>query len=624
VIARGLLLATLLIALTASAGTSIVFSQEPNAEAIARAYLARSGLEALPQEAEGLGPSQQRAAAPADRGLDHVATVESDGARHVRFQETENGVPIFGAHVVVNLKKGSDEVGFVSDKRTAARVASSTLGIDPDAARDLALDAVGAEDSLQTPIADLVYYPIEKQLYLAWQVRFASLDPLGDWLVIVLADSGSVELVSNVAPQDSGQIFDPNPVAAGGGPFTNQHCDTPAAETDLQSEYVTRTLLGLDSGQDQLRGEYVDLTAPGIVGGYQAAGQASDAGHDFIYDCNEAEFEEVMVYYHIDTTQRAIQALGFTGASAILDEPIPAHAHYMAECNAFYFTIDTGLHFGDCGVNIHDTGEDGDVIIHEYGHAIQDDQVPGWGIGSPTVVEETRGMGEGFSDYLAAVMTGSPCIGDWANFGQTECPGNGTGLRYIVNNLNYDTAFEACPDNPDGSEEEHCTGEIWSGALWALGQQLGHDLTLRLVLDSHFYLHPQATFDDGLCAILAADSDLYGGANSVTIVNVFATRGIDCTAIPPADFDYAFLRIRHTYRGDLRLSLVVGPDPDSPLCNGLIKSEDIGDAGVDYEAFINLGSFCAANFPPSEATPWWLEVQDQFSGDTTAPTGPAR
>ena len=50
--------------------------------------------------------------------------------------------------------------------------------------------------------------------------------------------------------------------------------------------------------------------------------------------------------------------------------------------------------FGTGGV---DDAEDAEIILHEYGHAIQDDQVPGWG-----QHEEGSAMGEGFGDYNAA------------------------------------------------------------------------------------------------------------------------------------------------------------------------------------------------------------------------------
>ncbi|HEU0073859.1 MAG TPA: M36 family metallopeptidase, partial [Dehalococcoidia bacterium] len=619
-IARGLLAAVLFAGFLAAAGTRIASSQEPDAEGLARAYLAQSRIVPLPENA-GLAPAQQRSSAvpssaPADRALGHVATLESPGATHVRFQETEDGIPIFGANVVVNLTKGSDEVGFVIDNRTEATVASSSLRVDEDEAADIAINAAGIAELRDTPDATLVYYPIDDELYLAWQILLPALDPLGDWLVMVLAEDGDVALVTNVMPLDTGRVFDPNPVATG-GPQSVQHCDTTAAEGVVDDEYVTRTLLGINSGQNQLRGQYVDLTAPGILGAYKAAGQASNASHNYLYDCNDDRFEEAMVYYHVDTTQRKLQSLGFSGTSAILAEPIPAHAHYYADCNAFYSPVDTGLHFGDCGANVHDTAEDGDVIIHEYGHAIQDDQVPGWAFGAALVVEQARGMGEGFGDFLAAAMTGSPCIGDWVNFGQNACAG-ATGLRYLQNTKTF-ADFNSCPDNPDGSAEEHCTGEIWGAALWDLVEALGGDqdaidLAITLVIDSHFYLGPQATFDDGVCAIFAADNDLYGGAHGATIANVFSNRGINCTFVPPPDFPYVFLRVIHPAAGNLVIRIKAGANPNSPVCNLLIWNQT---AGTDVVGFVGLnGTACAGSLPPSTTTPWWLEVQDMTSGNT--------
>ncbi|MEV0811358.1 M36 family metallopeptidase [Micromonospora sp. NPDC050200] len=65
-----------------------------------------------------------------------------------------------------------------------------------------------------------------------------------------------------------------------------------------------------------------------------------------------------------------------------------------------------------------DDAEDAEVIVHEYGHSVQDGQVPGFGI-----TLESGSIGEGFSDYLAVVVTswatGTPtrtpeaCVADW-------------------------------------------------------------------------------------------------------------------------------------------------------------------------------------------------------------------
>ena len=52
---------------------------------------------------------------------------------------------------------------------------------------------------------------------------------------------------------------------------------------------------------------------------------------------------------------------------------------------------------GDGGV---DDAEDADITVHEYGHSVHDNQVPGLGPGNDT---EQRAIGEGFGDFLAGL-----------------------------------------------------------------------------------------------------------------------------------------------------------------------------------------------------------------------------
>jgi hypothetical protein len=140
---------------------------------------------------------------------------------------------------------------------------------------------------------------------------------------------------------------------------------------------------------------------------------ANSAVHNFVYPCNDDRFEEVNVYYHLDRTQRKLQSLGFIGTGGIMNKAVSAHAHHFAGCNAYYHPISQGLHFGDfndladCGgaPPLYDAAEDADVVVHEYGHAIHDNQVPGWGFGPYPISEQTGAMGEGFSDFLSASMS---------------------------------------------------------------------------------------------------------------------------------------------------------------------------------------------------------------------------
>ncbi len=603
-------------ALWALGATYTASSQSVDPEGIARAYLAGNQPFAL--------------AGSADDNLELLTLQESAAAYHVRFQQTVGGVPVFGGYATVNISKKTGGVSFALDRRAPLAVASTAgVQIDEATAIGFAKEAVDFKQPRGTATAEPVYFHLDGSHILAWQVLLPALEPLGDWLVVVQADNGRVLLRQNLLRFDSGQVFDPNPaVTSAGSVPPPSDCDSAANASTLTPQYLTRTLLGIQDGQNKLKGDYVDLTAPGITGSLSPAGQADEPSRVYNYPCNDPRFEEVMVYYHIDTTQRKIQSLGFTAKSSILARPIAVHAHFDPgppppgspdlACNAYYSGSDAGLHFGDFPARCNfgyptDTAEDGDWIIHEYGHAIQDNQVPGWGFGSSLAVEQAWAMGEGFGDFLAAAMTGNPCWSEWVNVGTTACAGQ-HGLRWLQNTKTYPVDFEACPDDPDlGTEEPHCAGEIWGGVLWDLVEALGsnqaaRDLALTLVLDSHFYLDPLATFSEAAAAIRQADMDLFGGAHVSTIESVFAGRGIAVGSV--SDFPYVYFRIRHTFIGDLAVRLKVGQIA-SPDCNIVLWSPDPFDDTDDLAGPVSLaGTACEPLLPPTAGRPWRLEVQD--------------
>jgi hypothetical protein len=86
--------------------------------------------------------------------------------------------------------------------------------------------------------------------------------------------------------------------------------------------------------------------------------------------------------------------------------------------NSFYDPKKDEITLGKGGV---DDGEDLEVIWHEYGHAIQDSQVPGFGVG-----HDAGSIGEGFGDYWAFTMSepvsggfDPACIADWDSVSYT-------------------------------------------------------------------------------------------------------------------------------------------------------------------------------------------------------------
>ncbi len=591
-------LAIAALALLITLGGPVAHAAPPDPEGRARAVLL--------DQAPGLGlrpDLSDLSLADVRRGL---------AGDYVRFHRESGGIPILGADVVVGLPDGGEQPEVAGAGQASLSHSHAPPRVSSADALAAAYAALGASpEALRgQPDVQPAYLPSGGQSVLGWQVVLPLSDPLGMWLAGVDAADGGVLFVSNVMRFDQGRVFDPNPPRNSGGTIPPpSDCDSGANEPALSTQYVTKTLQGIAPGQDKLKGEFVDLTAPGITGAYKPAGQANEPSHTYLYPCTDDRFEEVMTYYHIDATQRQMQSLGFSGAAAILDNPVPAHAHYFGDCNAFYDPTDRGLHFGDgdfCGYSA-DAAEDADVIVHEYGHAIQDSQVPAWGFGPSAEAEEAWAMGEGFSDFLTAARFGDPCLGEWFSFG-------GSCLRTLVNTKTYPADYNACRPKPSQPAEEHCAGLIWGGALWDLAQALGgdqaaRDTALTLVLESHFLLHPLATMNEGAAAVRQADAMLYGAAHAAVINSVFAARGLS-TGGSISDFQYAYLRIEHPRRGHLDVDLLVGSTP-SPLCSLAVYGPDYGDFYSGLVGYQTLaGSSCEAYLPPSPSQPWYLRVAD--------------
>src|SRR5581483_11353785 len=195
---------------------------------------------------------------------------------------------------------------------------------------------------------------------------------------------------------------------------------------------------------------------------------------------------------------------------------------------------------GDGGV---DDAEDADIVVHEYGHAVQNDQVPGWGPGADT---EQGAMGEGFGDFLAGMYNidkGSTsylaarkyCIGEWdATAYNPVAAGNaGSGCLRWINGRDETTGADI--GRYKGTPVEvHNDGRYWSAALTCMYEGMGASAAartkiMRIVLQHHFSLTPDESanaFEDAVGALVLADQNLYAGADRVLIKNCAYARGL--------------------------------------------------------------------------------------------------
>ena len=186
-------------------------------------------------------------------------------------------------------------------------------------------------------------------------------------------------------------VFLPNPVQQLGDQTLTDRKDADYAA--LGPAYRRVTLTELDAS-GSLSGRYVrvrsETGSPVVV-----SGTALPAYHRDV-----DQFEQVMGYYWVTTAHHYLESLGF-GADLrpVNDRQIELRVNQYGGDNSFFRDNKADITLGKGGV---DDAEDAEVIVHEYGHAVQDAQVPGFGTNL-----ESGSIGEGFSDYLAVAVTES-------------------------------------------------------------------------------------------------------------------------------------------------------------------------------------------------------------------------
>jgi len=327
---------------------------------------------------------------------------------------------------------------------------------------------------------------------------------------VVLAGTSSVAQAAN-APADTatGTVFFPNPVQQLGLQDLTDNKD--ADDAVFGPAYRRVTLTDLD-GSGRLTGAYA--TVKSTTG--KAAVAVGGAFPDWHRDSDQ--FEQVMGYYWVTTAQRYLQHLGFGSTlRSVNQRQIEVRINQFGGDNSFFREDKANITLGKGGV---DDAEDAEVIVHEYGHSVQDGQVTGFGTNL-----ESGAIGEGFGDYLAVVVTswaaGAPsltpeaCIADW-------------------DSVSYTTRTPHCLRRLDGTKiyprdlfgEVHRDGEIWSGALWDIRAALGDTRATTAIVEAQFDFTPDTSFRAAALATVAAAQRLYGTPAANSVRAAFVARGI--------------------------------------------------------------------------------------------------
>lgn len=490
-----------------------------------------------------------------------VSVETSPYSSHLLFEQVFFGLPVHHRRVKVNLDaQGRPTMVLSGYAPHLARINrfDATPSLSPDEAVDRVRQLVDGPLA-RTTTPELVVYPSEVPR-LAWRLLAWPAGAPVEWEVLVDAHTGELiqlldqgserhggevgwrngreesEWVQEAADfsssasfsfvDGSGSVFDPDPLTRAGvsygKPFSDS-LDADIAELNAQREVVTlRDITQGPDGLYRLQGPYVRVDGT-IQSAYTPPAEADP--HAFHYGRANPFFEAVMVYYHIDKSQRYLQTLDV--GRPIMERPIRVNPHgYGNADNARFLPGEQALIFGRGGV---DDAEDASVIWHEYAHALLHDAVPGLLASS----EESRSFHEGWADYWAAsyvrslIESGAVPERDWRDLFFWD--GNNRSEMWCGRRLDHPGRY---PNNVAYTPKPGCSvpplyqrGLLWATTLMDIYPLVGRHVLDRLNLASHAYLMAPVTYRDAAEAIIQADQDLYGGAHVGVLLDIFGERG---------------------------------------------------------------------------------------------------
>jgi hypothetical protein len=325
---------------------------------------------------------------------------------------------------------------------------------------------------------------------------------LGLAVAALAALAASAPAQARTAP---GQVFAPNPVADLGIQTLTDQKDRDYFTSLYPQAYHRVTLTDLD-GSGTLTGTYANVLS--------STGKAAlDTGSGFVFTRDQDQFEQTMAYHWVTRAQRYLQSLGLRNVN---DRQQLLRIDQYGGDNSFYRDGSSKLTItlGKGGV---DDAEDAEVIVHEYGHAVQDDQVPGFGS-----TPEAGAIGEGFGDYLAGTVSAhdaptpdEACIADWDSVSYTST------TPHCLRRLDEPKVYPR-----DLAGEVHADGEIWSASLWAFRGAVGPAKADRAIVEAQFGFAAGTSMRAAAATTIATAQRLYGTTVATAARRAFAAHGL--------------------------------------------------------------------------------------------------
>lgn len=464
------------------------------------------------------------------------------GVVHQEFEQLVDGIPVENAKMMVDVTAENRIVAVFNRTIPDLRMLPAAPQMTAENARCFAIAVFlgmsancDVSPEIEVPADAAIDAEVTKILYAvhsvarwAWAVELRSRPRGAARRYVIDATHGFVletrNRVHNAEPR--ARVFDPNPLT---DRTVRSHTDVKLGTPPYKKVELSR-LEPPVNGKRSLAGEFAILSD--FFTDYSFPNDKIESSGDFEFERGTCGFASAMAYHYITAMQEYVQSLGLTG---IFDRRIEVDVRHTSTLfESAYWNVPVGdgeILFG----YRHADGkvfqaEDGDVIAHEYGHALQSSQAHGHFDKEGEHALEARAMYEGFADYWAMNMFADAkkaqglepkCFGAWIK--------SSTGTAACTREMDLTLTF----DKFKATAGEHENGRIWMAALWGLREALTREVADPIILLSHGSLPDAPSFKEGARAMFSADEARNGANHFDEICKVFSDRKLLVTADCP-------------------------------------------------------------------------------------------
>lgn len=447
-----------------------------------------------------------------------LAFRKSPGGHHFTYIQNYRGFPLFNSNIKINLDHSGSVLSLFDNSFNTVHWGNISFSeLENEVNTKIFLSSIRGLGSSQYQVelytSGILVNPETRMPIICVEMDLS--DPVNEKDIRVWADfEGRIIKIQNrqhyysKSLPDSlvmAKVFLPDPLTSAGmsygGSFMDfDDLDIPVlnderVDVELRAKY-TGGLFSLENNYIKM----IELQGPSDQ-------PPVNSSPEFFYTRGQDEFEWVNTYYHLNRFLDHIHQLGF---SDITGFQLNVDAHGTDSDNSFFISSSPPkIILGTGGV---DDGEDADVIIHEYGHALSY-----WAAPNTVVGHDRFALDEGLGDYFAASYSRSINPFSWAKVFTWD----GHNEYWLGRDANTSKVYPA-----DKIDDIYRDGEIWSSAIMDIWEELGRDITDQLMLQALYGFGANMTMRDAAQLILQADQSLNSGSNYDVIYHALFNRGL--------------------------------------------------------------------------------------------------